>query len=339
MKAIVPDLVASVHGAWTPDGAVAPVPSASVEVRDGAWWLCEGTENLFPDPLNLPSVFSSSQFCTITASEESMGIGNSLLVTIGGLSAPQWNSIYAHPDTYATRERFSIPNGEWVTISQFAKPRLSGMSLKPNSDLRKIGETTHLQNIVGDLFSLPPDAWTRVSVSAIADVAVPVAALNVRYSTEGIEGSGANYLIALPQVEVGKPYATPFTVGTRVDGTLTIPHAQRPGTILVRTRESGLPATTERVTLDGNDAGTFGRFGMVAWDGSAITIATTSDTGTEANMYDLYGVLAYNHMPSQYEIDRVSNIDPWTWDTITRDYSVIIAGRPRLVGSPRIVGR
>ncbi|HWV24007.1 MAG TPA: hypothetical protein VNZ58_07440 [Thermomicrobiales bacterium] len=295
--AVVPDLVASPHGAWTPEGAVTVTPSASVEVRGNAWWLCEGTKNLITNPSVEESLSGWSASGSSTVER--------VIAASEGIVAKHGSYVIK-----ATRNDNNIVASRQVTLLVAGEHTFSGYVWIPpamgGALGRNIATSYPGQSVVGQV---PADddargAWQRIATT-INDV------------TSGLTGwlqfnfiTSPGYIVYIDATQAeAKPYATPFTVGTRAPGTIAIPHATRPAVLLIRYRESGLPVTTEAVTLDGNDTGTFGRFGVVSWDGSAITIATTSDTGAEANMYDLYGVAVW---------DDADALDGLTLDALMR---------------------
>lgn len=235
---VVPTLLAMPGGSYDRDGAITVDASASVEVRDGAWWVCEGTTNLVTTPLNLSQIIAYGSVSdiavssdhplvdTVTASKRAMPASSS-----DGLDAVQYGLDNATTYTFSA----------WVKYAGTVQFGLSRYVTVTTSD----------------------GAWVRPKTTVTGETAARF------ISRPTTHVPGAYLYLAAPQAEA-KDHATPFVVGTRVDGVLTIPCATRPGTILVRASDAGYA-----VTLDEDDAGTLGTRATVAWDGADLIITAT----------------------------------------------------------------
>lgn len=281
---IVPDLVAGPHGAYTPSGLVTVTPSASVEVREGGWWLCEGTANLIVPPLVPFGVAGSIPAGSADTS-----------VTPDGSAATKY--VNTNSGAYrrsATPVVSNISAGDPVAVSGWL--RVSN----PLTPMQLIGYTRKGDNsgttpaIDSGYATQPANQWVRIAKTGVAPPDTTKVELWLWVNTPRADGD----LIWLwqPQVEK-KPYPTPFVGGTRVDGSIAIPCPTKPGAILLRYDEYGWTQTV-RLTLDGSNKATFGTYGDVAWASGVLTISTTKDTGTRANMLTVYGVACWTNPAS-----------------------------------------
>lgn len=269
---IVPDTIATPQGSVNRAGPITPTLSASVEDRDGAWWVCEGTVNLLY-PL------------TVSGSPVGMSITS--------------DPIYGLPSAYV--KQVGSPS-TWVGLSAGSHTFGSPTTVQVAWDLIPISNLSGRQYAMQVRWVVDPNSRTykAITAGAVASyrdvVVVPAGSGQMAYLLElNSKADGDEYYVARPQVEI-QPYPTPFVDGTRVDGLITIPHATRPEHILIRTRMDDGTIRTDAVQLDGSDEAWFGvnNVGYLAWDGSDLTVTFTASNIGYARQFNLLGVAIYN---------------------------------------------
>lgn len=281
--------------------------SGDVIERDGLLELWTGTTNLIPN-----GDFESD--VTGWSSQSGARVQDTADSVIGGASLRYVNGTgTSSGGVFTSLQGIPVKPLTTYTVSYWIKGNREGDARAYNRFWDAEGDGAAGEYQATSQIGRITTEWRRV-VYQFTTTETAASTYQVIYAQQDDPQPGDTIWLDAVQLEEG-PFPTPFTVGTRPDGTITIPLTAAPRRIIIRTRDDNGDVWLHE--LDATDD-YFGDHGWLAHEGEQLRIGTDHTTTILSVVID--------PELSDEEALKVLQSDVWRWNTVLPLPAGIVSG-------------